>query len=328
MAIASNTPVPTPEGWVSAINLRIGDLVYTSEGTPQTLRVVQDYIPTSCYRLTFDDGLSLITDGKQVLEVQDPKWRQRYAAWHKSNRLNPKTSKKRMRRPMKTITVKDLAGQPLMSADKKRSTYSVATTKPIQYPSVDLPVPPYVLGVWLFTKGKRHNWIACDQFNIVQRKMRQHGFFITPGKRSRAKMIFEIRPSVKDSFLFMDANIPVSLPFYYVQSSVEQRQQLLEALMDVKRIKMDGNGLIHSYFNRQWKECRKIQAVVESLGIKTNVYEDKKSLGYRVKYRVDPNSDVFPSRYVKKVEKIQPKQCVHLAADSKIVVGEGFIPIC
>lgn len=312
--------------------MRVGDLVYSQQGTPQELKVMQEYIPSHCYNVTFDDGLSLIVDGKQEFVLQNKIWRDRYAKWRRTQVRNPKYSKKKgMRRPMMRLSVKEIASSPLKNSSGS-SIYSVSLADPIQYPTVDLPVPPYVFAVWVYTLTRTgRNWIAEDQLDKIQRKFRRHGFFITPGRRYRGRVVIEIRPSIKDSMLFAGADIVKTLPFYYVQSSVEQRRELLDAVMDLNGLKMARPSIKKGtmvFNHRIWKEARKFQAILESLGQKTGIFDLPKNEGYQVRYHDKLSQITYPCRYVKKVEKILPKQCVHLAAEGQIVVGEGYIPIC
>lgn len=312
--------------------MRVGDLVYSQQGTPQELKVMQEYIPAHCYNIEFDDGLSLIVDGKQEFVMQNKIWRDRYAKWRRTQVRNPKYSKKKgLRRPMMRLSVEDLASQPIKGSTGF-SIYSVALTEPIQYPTVDLPVPPYVFGIWVYSLTRTgRNWVAEDQLDKIQRKFRRHGFFITTGRRYRGRVVIEIRPSIKDSMLFAGADIVKTLPFYYIQSSIEQRQELLDAITDLNGLRMAPPSIkkgTQVFTHRIWKEARKIQAVLESLGHKTGIYDIPRERGYEVRYRDKLSHLTYPCRYVKKVDKILPKQCVHLAAEGQIVVGEGYIPIC
>lgn len=332
MAIAVDTPVPTPDGWKRAGKLRVGDLVYSQKGTPQELKVMQEYIPTHCYNVEFDDGLSLIVDGKQEFVLQDKKWRDKYLMWRQTQVRNPKYSKKKgVRRPMLRLPIKDIADGPLKNR-VGTSLYSVSLAEPIQYPAVDLPVPPYVFAVWVYTLTQTgRNWIAEEQLDKIQRKFRRHGFFITPGRRYRGRVVIEIRPSIKDSMLFAGADIVKTLPFYYVQSSIEQRREIMDAVMDLNECRMAPPTIkkgTQVFKHRIWKEARKFQAILESLGYKTGIFDIPRDRGYEVRFREKSAHLTYPCRYVKKIEKISPKQCVHLAAEGQIVVGEGYIPIC
>ena len=63
-ALAVDTPVPTPDGWTTMGELSVGDAVFDNQGKPTKVVAISDVRhDRPCYRLTFDDGASLVADG-------------------------------------------------------------------------------------------------------------------------------------------------------------------------------------------------------------------------------------------------------------------------
>ena len=76
-ALALDTPIPTPAGWTTMGELRVGDLVFDERGVPchvTYLSPIRD--DRQCYRVRFDDGSELVADAEHQWSTFDDE------AWH------------------------------------------------------------------------------------------------------------------------------------------------------------------------------------------------------------------------------------------------------
>ena len=325
MAITANTSVPTSTSWVKAGDLLDADILFDNEGKPVDIKTIQHYTPDQCYEIEFDDGLVVQGDKHLTLHLQDRIWRNcltRYMNY-------PATKKRRgFSRPLVKLSVKDI--NPLRIGS--RLNYSVPNSLPVQYAHRDLPVPPYVFGVWfgsLTPTGKL--WARQKPINKMQRIFRAYGFFIKTSKHKNGDTMFDIRPSIRESFLFAGLNIPQSLPFYYLDGSVAQRMELLEGLIDSGFIVRYKNSNQYAAKNANYHLMRKVQGLVESLGVKTTLHTPSNSTSYTLKFRIKDDFSVLYGtnrRFIVKITEIPPQKCVHIDTDSQFLVGEGFIPVC
>ena len=321
MAIAATTPVPTPNGWTLASDLRSADFVFKPRGGAQAIGSVQSYIPTECYRATFDDGLEIVGDKHMAFALQDRVWRLHQDLWFKGQ-----SSKyaKRFRRQLKTKTVAELYGEDLLD-NRGRKKWSLQTVSPLEYPTMDLPVPPYVLGLWLGTmeRSGRHFTTGRD-FNKMQKMVRQFGFNLTRnGYHGREQ--FHFRPSVRESFTYARAEIPTEIPQYYLEANVESRELLLQGLIDARNIKEYGKNW--RVFDA-WISIRRKQQLVESLGYRTNLSKNPHETPFELVFPKKKENPALMRRFLSKIEKITPTQCVHIAVDGEFVAGEGFLAVC
>jgi hypothetical protein len=328
MALVADTQVPTSEEWVRLDMLDKEHIVFDQHGEPTTINTIQHYTPTECYEIEFDDGLTIQGDKNLTLMLQDKKWRDRLG---ESVRLKDRKMYRGMRRPLLSLTVEELYDNGLHHKDG-RLNYSVPNCLPVQYGHKDLPVPPYIFGIWFSTLSPtgRH-WLRDKPINKMQRIFRSHGHFIKTGKHKNGDVLFDIRPSVRDSFLFAGLPIPTSLPFYYLDSDIDQRKELLSGLIDGGFIKKYKNSNLHVAQNANYHLMRKIQGLVESFGIKTTLHTPSQTSSYALKFRLDENFPIIYGknrRFVTKITKIPPKPCVYLDTGTQFLVGEGFIPVC
>jgi hypothetical protein len=328
MAITASTSVPTPNGWVAADSLSIGDTVFDHLGQPTTIRTIQHYTPANCYEIEFDDGLSVQGDKHLTLQLQDKKWRDRLGEYVN---LKDRKMHRGMKRPLIRLTAENLHTTDLRHKDG-RTSYSVPNCLPVQYGYKDLPVPPYIFGIWFATLSPtgRH-WLRDRPLNKMQRIFRSHGHFIKTGKHKNGDVLFNIRPSVRDSFLFAGLPIPTSLPFYYLDSNIDQRKDLLYGLIDGGFIKKYKNSNLHVAQDANYHLMRKVQGLVESFGIKTTLHTPSQTSSYALKFRLDENFPIIYGknrRFCIKVQQIAPKNCIMIQTDTQFLVGEGFIPVC
>lgn len=328
MALVASTSIPTPNEWVRLDMLNKEHVVFDQLGQPAHIKTTQHYTPAECYEVEFDDGLTVQGDKNLTLLLQDKKWRDRFGEYAN---LKDRKMHRGMKRPLIRMTVEELYTNGIHYKDG-RLNYSVPNCLPVQYPSRDLPVPPYVFGVWfasLTPKGRL--WLRNKPLNKMQSIFRSYGHFISTKKHKNGLTMFDIRPSVRDSFLFAGRDIPTSIPFYYLDSNTSQRAELLEGLIDGGFIKKYKNSNLHVAQDANYHLMRKIQGLVESFGIKTTLHTPNQTSSYALKFRLDGN---FPAiygknrRFVTKITKIPPEPCVLLDTGTQFLVGEGFIPVC
>jgi replicative DNA helicase len=130
-ALALDTPLPTPDGWTTMGEVREGDLLLDADGRPTTVVAATGILhDRPCYRITFDDGTSVVTDA-------DHQW------------LTDTSASRRSGRQASVRTTKEIAETVRCPTADRRMNHSVRTTAPLDLPPRDLPIPPYTLGAWL-----------------------------------------------------------------------------------------------------------------------------------------------------------------------------------
>lgn len=325
MALVATTKIPTSTSWVLLNDVLKEDVLFDEHGQPTTIKTIQHYTPEVCYEVEFDDGLVIQGDKHLTFHLQDRVWRNCFTRY----KNYPATKKRRgFSRPLVKLPVTDM--EPLRIGS--RLNYSVPNCLPIQYGHRDLPVPPYIFGVWfgsLTPMGRL--WAREKPMNKMQRIFRAYGYFIKTSKHKNGDTMFDIRPSIRESFLFAGLNIPKSLPFYYLDGSVGQRMELLEGLIDSGFIVKYKNSNQYAAKNANYHLMRKIQGLVESLGVKTTLHTPSNSASYTLKFRMKDDFAVLYGtnrRFVTKITEIPPQPCVHIETGGQFLVGEGFIPVC
>jgi hypothetical protein len=69
-ALAVDTPIATPNGWTTMGELAVGDTIFGSGGRPTAVTYATDVMDDhDCYRVTFDDGSSIVADAAHLWDV-------------------------------------------------------------------------------------------------------------------------------------------------------------------------------------------------------------------------------------------------------------------
>lgn len=323
MAIPVNTPIPTHSGWKLAGQLEIGDILYTPDSKFAEVTRLQTYTPTSCYCVEFDDGVSLECDSHTKLQVQNRE--QRNNVTKAINRKN-RTKRLSFRSHYPELFIHEIE-ESYIRPDK-RYEYSVLNTQAVPFPTRDLPVPPYIFALWLSVKTAKNNlWVNNIPIEKVKRVARSYGYGVTTKKHKNGRAYFEIRPSVKDSFLFAGMDYPNTIPIIYVESSISQRLEFLEGLIDSQKVWFDKRTSKYVLQDKDFKYLKRLQGLLESLGYKTALLRYKNATIYKLTFKIYENPRQN-RRLITNITKIAPKECIHIETGTQFIVGEGFIPVC
>lgn len=332
MAILANQKILTLDYWKFAHDLKVGDYVFDKDGQIQRIKLVQEYRSDDCYRVHFDDHLSVEGDGHLGFQVEDKLYR---------DRIYQYKGKLKFRRPLKFKKVSDIPATNLKS-NKSTHIYSVPTTKPLQFPHQTLPVPPFIFGYWYFTHETRQKRMKFTKGNhdLITEKFKDAGYSIVErGLHPNGERFFSVFPTI-DSHLGFD--IPHRIPNNYMLSSTEQRLELLKGILLAKPRCYSKTKDIFKFSSIHRAIAIQFQALVESLGHRTrldvNEYRNTYTIVFRSKLILVPHQvpQTKPlvhngRRYITKISKLPAQLCVHIeteGADNSYLVGEGFIAVC
>jgi deoxycytidine triphosphate deaminase len=177
-ALALDTEVPTPSGWTTMGQLRPGDLVFDERGQPTAvLAVTPPMFDRPCREVVLSDGTAIVADLAHRWVTVDKNGR-RYG-----------------RRIGKIRTTGEIAQTLWVRGERN---HQIPLAGPVQYPERELPIDPYVFGIWL-----------------------------GDGTSTKPE-ITSLHSTLPDLGLLGDKHIPDQ----YVHASVQQRMALLCGLMD------------------------------------------------------------------------------------------------
>jgi deoxycytidine triphosphate deaminase len=127
-ALAIDTPIPTPRGWRTMGDLRVGDEVFDEMGKPTPVVAATGVMTNrECAEVVFSDGQVIVAD-------LDHRW------------LTTTRAERKHSRTGSVRTTREIAGSLRAGGEWN---HHVQLAGPAQYPEQPLPVDPYVLGTWL-----------------------------------------------------------------------------------------------------------------------------------------------------------------------------------
>ncbi len=130
-ALALDTPLPTPTGWTTMGEVQVGDALVAADGTvTRVVAATEVMVDRPCYRVTFDDGSTIVADAQHQ--------------WFTRTR-----AERRVGADGRVRTTEELAVTVRCVTADARVNHSVPTADALRLPERDLLVDPYLLGVWL-----------------------------------------------------------------------------------------------------------------------------------------------------------------------------------
>jgi recombination protein RecA len=148
-ALALDTPIPTPKGWITMVELSPGQEVFAGDGsTTQVTFATPVMTDHECFRVRFSDGTEIVADA-------DHQW-VTTTLWGRTERWSPAV-----------VTTRDLRAT-LRARDGHTLNHAIQTCGPLEYPAQELPVAPYTLGAWLGDGSTDDARITCVDPEILR----------------------------------------------------------------------------------------------------------------------------------------------------------------
>ena len=164
-ALKVDTPLPTPTGWTTMGEVRVGDYLIGADGKPTRVVAATDVmLGRPCYEVEFSDGSVIVADAEhQWLTADRASRKSAQAAAAGYNRYRNQRTFPAIR------TTREIAETLRCPTRDRRLNHSVANARALQAPDADLLVPPYTLGAWLGDGTSASAQITSADPEIVMR---------------------------------------------------------------------------------------------------------------------------------------------------------------
>ena len=340
-ALATSTPMLTPEGWSTMADLGVGDSVYGEDGKPTKILYKSEVFDKPMYKLTLGDGRELAVCEEHINVVI-------------RKRVGRKEGKCYTYYERSEVSTKDLLDIKLTSTRSKTKNNPrgmenlvwIPTNSAVVHEPKELPIDPYLLGIILgdgsvdratgFTRLHTHK----DDYHQYESYLgdnpsiyvdKRNPNIWTIGIKGIGKLMLELGLNVHGDYK--------KIPDIYFTGSIEQRLALLQGLMDT-----DGtvDGASPTFSSNSIELCKGVQYLTYSLG-GIGKLTHKISASGKDAYRVNINLDMPVFRLERKqkrntarvlnkvplvsVEAIEniPSQCIAVDNESKTFLGGEFV---
>ena len=318
--LAVDAPVLAPDGWVRIGDVKIGDRIIGLDGRAHNVTGVFDQGEQDIYAVLFSDGVSIEAGGPHLWSVIDSNGRRRG-------------------KPYQVKTTDELSRL-------LHRRWSVPLVQPVQFPSKDLAIPPYIFGV-LLEDGSLTNYDisfvpgdedvpravrSCLPADFDLRRGADYGTSTrwsialkNNGRRHPWTQYLEkvgLRVTGGNKFI----------PREYLFGSVDQRWGLLRGLMDTDGTVSSGNRIRFNSASRALSEG--VAHLVRSLGGMASIGGDQ----YNTVHISNLSASPFEARHnhkltssyrpkcVRSVAYVGKKNCVCISVDApdNLYVTDGF----
>ena len=306
-ALSLDTPLPTPWGWTTMGEVNPGDMLFDEQGQPcRVLGVseVQDGRP--CYDVTFSDGERIVADEGHEWLVHD---------------IRRKTDI--------VMTTAQMAELGVQYRIQRR--FSVPLAQPLELPSQDMILDPYLLGVWLGDGHTGSGMITTMDEEVVQAFREQFDVAVTC-QRSDNKAVTYTAKGLTRSLWELGIYGRKRIPDAYLRASRSQRLALLQGLMDSDGSvdKPSGrNGGYCCFVNTNHDVARGVHELAASLGLKPVLRSARGPIGpwaevWRVNFVAYSTTPVF--RLPHKLARMLPPPDRQTRASKRQIVGIEPVP--
>lgn len=285
-ALALDEDIPTPEGWKKMGDVHEGDYVFSLDGRAARVLHESEVFHKPMYRVYFEDGSTVDASGDHIWTVQTKDSR-RTARRTPIGRRRNKPQLAERNGWYELTTSEMLSDFYRVRADGKGREYKYRVPMPgaVEYPHKELPIDPYVLGVWLGDGSSSGQCITVSEADlegtktrieergyacsVIRYKDRASAIDIDPHPRGCSRKLYEgsLRYALRGLGLPGNKHIPER----YLTASVEQRRDLLCGLMDTDGTVTKAGQCV---FTQKSKSLSlQVLELIRSLGIKAAMYE-------------------------------------------------------
>ncbi|TFH11188.1 MAG: hypothetical protein E4H14_01150 [Candidatus Thorarchaeota archaeon] len=333
--------IPTPTGFCKMKDLEVGDYVLSAEGAPTKITAVSPiHYNKECYKIYFSTGETITCDAEHLWEVQD-------------NNAKP-------RGKTKILSAQEMVDEKYLISNNRgyiEGRFSIKTTKPLDLPTQQLLIDPYVLGVWLGDGTQVAPEITnhIHDYEIVEQVIEHYKVSNIREQKNSVETKTYYFKGLQTELKTLDVFGNKHIPTKYLRASYQQRLSLLQGLMDTDGYVNSNTGLCEITFTNQ-RLIQDTQELISTLGLKSTIKErfingkfphvrwtitftpyKSQCVIFRLRRKIDGMKEAPHSsrewstrkRTITKIEKVAtvPVRCITVDnADHLYLVGRSMIP--
>lgn len=267
--------VLTINGWKYMADIQVGDIVRSTDDWTTVTGVFPQEEQKEIVRFHFRDGSTVDSSIDHL--------------WYVNNGITNKGTKRDTSK-QEVLTTKGIIN---LLDIKTKGNISISVPEPIPYPEKSLFIPPYTLGFLLgdgcMTSTLSFTTSDTEVVDYIKNELpegitvTQHKSIITYGisdKQSTWKKPNRYIASLKELGLYGKLSQHKFIPEEYLNTSIEQRYELLQGLCDSDGTVAKSNGNI-SYCTTSQQLAENIKTLVLSLGGVASISTSKKYFTYK-----------------------------------------------
>lgn len=334
-----NTPIPTDDGYKLMGELTFNDRVFDKDGNLCNIKNISEVHYKKCYKITFDTNEAIISDFEHrwlINKINTASYgKRKFTNGYKGKFLE------------KIMTTEDIF---LYYQNKSiyKQPLKILNCKPLNNSKIDLPIDPYLLGVWLGDGHSADTKITQANEKVweeIEKRGYTLGNDVSQGGcgKAQTRSVLNIIKEFKELNLIKNKH----LPDIYLKGSYEQRLDVVRGLMDSDgHFNKKRKRFVQIVKNKWQVEC--LLKLITSLGWKGTIMESKTRCNgkyfntYHLTFNTDgtnpflcrnqdiniTNTIVSNFRTIKKIELVNtiPTKCIEVDSPSHTYLfGYGHI---
>jgi phage terminase large subunit-like protein len=275
-ALHINTPIPSPDGFIKMKDLKEGDVVYSGDGTPTKVVAATDVMHRQSYIVHFSDGT-------QMTACEDHLWEIGCVNTGRKNGKRWPEGQSYKKHIADTKWIKDNLYKGGTKGGRFSSNCYITIDHSIDGPDLDLPIDPYVLGVWLGDGTSANNGLTCNDQQIIE-EIEKTGLIVHKGNQKYRYTIGYSqntlsngawRNDFKEALRSLNILNNKHIPEIYFRASAKQRQALVQGLMDTDGYISSAKSPQIDFVNKNYDLADGLFILCRSLGIKARKVRSK-----------------------------------------------------
>lgn len=267
--LSNKIPTPTKKGYTLMGDLKVGDYVFDINGMKTQVTQIFDQGERDVYTVTFNDGRKINVSDEHLFGV--------YTMSHGKEKYS----------------VRSVAD---MSKDYKRKNqcgewsyrYKVPRPLPVNYPSKNVPVHPWVLGCFIGNGCCKETALTISSgtpeipnaiariYNFTCRRNSEknynYNFRDENGNIVKTKDFFKDIPEIIDCY-----SRNKKIPEEYIHNDIDTRLQLIQGLMDTDGcVTISGNRFHITYSSTSKSLLKQMRYILYSFGFSSTICVDKR----------------------------------------------------
>lgn len=252
-----DTEILTNSGWTTIGAVKEGDVIFDGDGNPTRILHKSSIHNNPCFKITFDNGDTIVAD-------EDHRWE---VSFKNQSKKTPYTKG--------VITTKELYNYMQTYTRNSYTIPKILNPKPINTPTKDLLIDPYLLGVWLGDGSKDCGIITQASQSKLWDELKHRGFDIGENaqhnpdrENTEMRTVYGLRTLLNKMNLLKNKHIPEE----YYTASFNQRLDLLRGLMDTDGYYHPKRKRFVMSTGQEWQRDCTVK-LLGTLGIKSTVFE-------------------------------------------------------
>jgi len=286
-SLSNSSKVYTPDGYKLMADIKVGDYVISRIGEPTKVLGVYPQGVRGIYKVTFNDGTSVMCDKEHLWAVNSINQRNR-SSWKDGKRIKLKPD-----HSFKVVETSKLIDD-LTFGSRGCLKYKIPMVKPVNFNEVELPLNPYILGLLLGDGYMKQTIITTKDVEIIdsiKSIMGDENVYsnerckdIDKGDLLVQQCVFSvsihgIKSEIKNLGLFDCLSDTKFIPKNYLYNSVENRVSLLQGLLDTDGTVNSRGGVEYCTVSKQL--ANDVKELVLSLGGFCKIKEKQPKYTYK-----------------------------------------------